>query len=144
MFEDLRTDQVIIWCMRSRIKPEPELIECIKLKHYLDYLQEKGKVLFYSKIAQETWTTSRKQLIKNKATGIHPGVSDYVIIIKANKVLNGSRQVLFLEMKQAKGKLSKAQDIFLNLIHGSDTIGQVAYSYQEAKKWLQFIISEMN
>lgn len=148
MFEDLNDSKIVVWCMKNRIKPDPELIECIKLKHYLDHLKDKGDILFYSKLAQETWTKSRKQLIKNKATGIFPGVSDYVIIIKAER-LKSSNQVLFLEMKRKnekskKGVLSPSQKNFLSLIQGSDTLGEVCYGYQEAKKWLNFIIKKLN
>lgn len=67
-----------------------------------------------------------KEAGRLKAEGVLSGVSD-IIILTHNKVI-------FLEMKNAKGKLSKAQKDFNENVEYLGFISLVAYSASEASE----------
>lgn len=104
-----------------------EEAECVALVDYLSILETQGKILLFTHVSNETYTTSWKQKHKNKRMGVRSGVPDYIIITPTT--------VLFLEMKRLKGGVvSTAQKEWLRACGGKKTISALCRGFDEAKK----------
>ena len=115
--------------------PIPILSEYQEQCLLVQYLELKG--LLFSKIAQETFTRSWGIKMKNKMSGVRPGVPDMIIILPTQKLL-------FIEMKRSKGgRLSPEQDKWikeLNNCHG--VIATEAHGFEEAKNIIDHLLKE--
>lgn len=60
---------------------------------FVQWLELKG--LKFSSVPNSTWTSSIKQKVRNKATGLRPGLPDLLVIVGGSLV--------FIEMKRVKG-----------------------------------------
>lgn len=104
---------------------------------------------------QEMWTPSWNQKRKQKAEGSRKGLCDYLVIIPAERSMNGRQLTLWIELKQQKKQLKRKSnrgDVgdfvpvndatpeqleFLALINKSqDTAGEVCYGWVEARDFV--------
>ena len=69
--------------------------ECVYLAKIL-----KSKNILFSKLAQEIWTPSYNQIMKQKSEGMAKWVPDYMIILITK---TGKKELCFIEMKKIKG-----------------------------------------
>lgn len=70
----------------------------------------KSKDLLFSHLPLNTWTRSYKQLAMNKASGVHKGVPDYVIVVP-------EKGVIFVELKREfGGKVSSEQKEWISAL----------------------------
>ena len=95
--------------------------------------QEQGKVILYSKLAQETYTKFITVKRRNRMEGLVEGVPDLLIILKD--------RVLFIEMKRVKKahpKTTPAQLAWQEALNGTmgNVFATVAYGYEEAKVFI--------
>lgn len=87
-----------------------EHIEAAKLASWLEVQKQLGKVLEYSKVSQETYTSSWNQKRKNRVEGVKKGVPDYIIITP--------KMLLFCELKrQQGGKVSDDQEVWIKTLN---------------------------
>lgn len=111
----------------GRIVPT-EHQESVALATYLEFLVTQGKVLLYTKTAQETWTRSWSQKTKNRTEGVKPGLPDYLIVLPDGKLL-------VIELKRFKGgTVSEQQKLWietLNTVPGVTAV--VCKGFDEAK-----------
>ena len=92
---------------------------------YLEGLKLNKKIIVYSKIPSETYTTSWKQKGKNKSEGVHRGVPDYIIVTP--------NTVIFCELKTEKGGVvSPDQKIWIESLEGKTVKAFVAKGHKEA------------
>ena len=99
--------------------------------------------LKYTAIPNNTYTKSWNQKLKNKRMGLHPGLSDLLVLVSPEKSKDGAGYALFVEMKRVKGgvqsKSQKAWETALNglrtpyvqyyLCHGADEAIKVVSHY---------------
>lgn len=95
----------------------------------VQYLELKG--LLFSKLAQETFTKSWGIKMKNKMSGVRPGVPDMLIILPNQKLL-------FIEMKKLKGGHTSPEQIrwIKELNNCKGVIAFVAHGFEEAKQFI--------
>lgn len=116
--------------MRNELPPISEYEECLVFVEYLKLMQSSNKVLLYSHIPNETYTTSWNQKIKNKQMGVVPGIPDYIVITH--------KQIVFVEMKRLKGnKSSKAQDEWIKTLNAIGIPAKVCYGAGEAIEFIE-------
>jgi hypothetical protein len=107
-----------------------EYEECKVFVQYLKLKQASKRVLLYSHIPNETYTTSWNQKIKNKQMGVVPGIPDYLVITR--------NKIIFVEMKRVKGnKSTPAQDVWINTLNSLGTPAKVCYGADEAIKFVE-------
>lgn len=118
--------------IKQIIRSEEE--ECIALVAYLNILQRQKKIITYTHIPNETYTTSWNQKRKNKAMGVASGFPDYVIL--------GNTRMIFIEMKREKGgAVSIEQKLWLELLNGyAGTVAVVAKGFKEAERYLSALL----
>lgn len=80
---------------------KPCLTEYEEMKTFVQYLELKG--LLFSKIAQETYTPSWGQKVKNKMSGLRKGVPDMMIVLPS--------KLLFVEMKRVSGGITSPEQL---------------------------------
>lgn len=104
------------------------------LAQYLELLKTQGKIVLYSHIPNETFTSSWNVKRKNKAEGVRPGVPDYIVV--------GRDGLLFIELKSKTGRVSLEQQHWLDSLNGAsrDVIAHVAMGFDQAKQYLDFWI----
>lgn len=108
----------------SEVMPT-EYQECLAFVDYLETLKSQGKILLYSHIPNETYTTSWSAKGKNRAMGVHKGFPDYIIITNAD--------IVCVEMKRRKeGKVSVEQEEWIEALNGVDVPSRVCYGAEEA------------
>lgn len=107
--------------------PKIELTEYQEQCLLVQYLEIKG--LMFSKLAQETFTKSWGIKMKNKMSGVRPGVPDMLVILPNHKLL-------FIEMKRAKGgRTSPEQVKWIKALNDCKEVTAVeAHGFEEAKK----------
>lgn len=99
--------------------------ECIIFVNFLLDCMQKGLILNFSHISNETYTKFWTVKIKNKKMGVRQGIPDYVIITTKN--------VLFIEMKRKKGGVvSKTQMEWIEQLGSVNIPAYVAYGADEA------------
>jgi hypothetical protein len=114
----------------TKIKSPLEYEEQVKLTQYLTALQQIGKVVFFSHLAQSTFTKSFTVQAKNKASGVRKGVPDLIIII--------DKQLLFIEMKRLKGgKVEPEQAIWNQKLKEAGQNAFICKGFEEAKKFIE-------
>ena len=93
----------------------------------VQYLELKG--FLFSKPAQETFTRSWSIKMKNKMSGVRPGVPDMLIILP-------TKRLLFIEMKRSKGgRISPEQIKWIKELNECNGVIAVeAHGFDEAKK----------
>ena len=101
------------------------------------------QALKYTAIPNNTYTKSWNQKLKNKRMGLHPGLSDLLVLVSPEKSKDGAGYALFVEMKRVKGgvqsKSQKEWEAALNglrtpyvqyyLCHGADEAIKVVSHY---------------
>lgn len=116
--------------MATKASLPTENEECYALVEYLDILREKGDVLLFSHIPQETFTKNWAVKAKNKRLGVRRGVPDYVIVHK-----NG---VMFIEMKRVKlGKVRKEQREWIDAFNDTGVPAAVCMGFDQAKEFIE-------
>lgn len=112
----------------------PEEQECIPLVQYLELLKSSKKVLLYSHVASETYTTSWRQKYKNKINGVRSGIPDYLVIFP--------KTILFLEMKRVKGGVvSPSQKEWIAALQNREgVVAVVAKGFNQAKEVIDIIV----
>lgn len=111
--------------------------ESIRFAGYLLKLQRQGDISVYTHVPNETYTTSWNQKKKNRQKGVRAGTPDYIIVIKGI--------VVFLEMKRIKGGVvSPDQKQWLEALDNKITISTIAKGYEEAKKFIDNILTRSN
>ena len=108
-----------------------EFQEQVMLVQWLDLMGLK-----YSSIPNSTWTSSIKQKVRNKQSGLRPGLPDLLIALPGTGLL-------FIELKRTKqGVVSKAQQDWIDTINSCP--GAQAYvckGFEAAKAVIeQFIV----
>jgi hypothetical protein len=100
----------------------------------VDYLELKG--LLFSKTAQETFTRSWGQKMKNKASGLRKGLPDMFIFIQSNQSASGKPELLAIEMKRTKNsKTGDEQRVWIeSLACVEGVFATVCYGFDDAKK----------
>jgi len=114
--------------MAELIPTEDE--ECLALVDYLELLKSMGKIVVFTHTANETYTKSWNQKIRNKRQGVRSGIQDYIIITPNN--------VLFLEMKRLKGSTtSQAQKDWYEAVNATGKAkAAICKGFTEAKEWI--------
>jgi hypothetical protein len=111
-----------------------EYHECVSLAQYLAILERQGRVIVYSHTAQETFTKSNIQKLKNKRMGVKPGVPDYIVVTKD--------RVLFIEMKRVKGEKPRETQIrWLEAVRGKLAVSKCCYGFDQAKEFIESNLS---
>lgn len=112
-----------------------EYQECLLLVDYLNILKAQGKIIAYTHIPNETYTTSWSVKRKNKALGVSSGFPDYIILTRD--------KIIFLEMKREKAGLISDKQIkwLLNLDSYDNTIARAAHGFKKAKKLIDEVLS---
>lgn len=107
---------------------KPEEIIARQVTELLELLKTQGKVLAFTHVSNETWTSSWKQKHKNKAMGVRSGIPDYVIVFP--------EKVLFLELKREKGGVvSTTQKKWIAALSNNQRVEvAVAKGFEEAEK----------
>jgi len=112
----------------GNVKPDilTEYQEQCLLVQYLE-----AKKIKFSKIAQETFTRDWGTKMKNKLSGLRPGLPDMLIILP--------KKLLFIEMKRTKGGSVKPdQKEWIEELNKIDNVyAFVAKGYEEAKKIIE-------
>jgi VRR-NUC domain len=99
--------------------------ECSRFAAWLD-----ANKYLYSHLPLSTFTRSLSVKAKNKRLGVRPGVPDYVIVLKAGRVV-------WVEMKRQKGgQVSVEQKIWLVRLNDSGTPAKVCEGFEVAKHWI--------
>ena len=61
--------------------------------------------------------------MNNKRLGVRPGIPDYLVIVPAVKCITGFNQLIFIEMKKAKGGVvSMEQKIWVQALDSCDGV----------------------
>ena len=103
--------------------------EARALARYLLILQRMGKLLLYSHIPHETYTTSWAVKRRNVLEGVRMGVPDYIVII--------GNKVLFIELKRLKGgTVSAEQKEWITHLQGKETEARVCKGFDQAKAFI--------
>lgn len=107
--------------------------EAIALTHYLNFLQDQGKIILFSHITNETYTRSWAAGKKRKSMGLRPGVPDFLILTKT--------KILFLELKRKKGgKLSLEQKHWLEELAKRGATVDTCLGFDHAKQFVDSAI----
>lgn len=114
-----------------------EYQECLWLREYLDILKAQGKIIAYTHVPNETYTTSWSAKRKNKAMGVAKGFPDYVILARGTMV--------FIEMKATKkGKISIEQENWIEYLDKySNMAARVCFGFEDAKEFLESQLQEI-
>lgn len=101
----------------------------------VDWLSMKG--LKFSKIAQDTWTPSFTQRMRQKIEGIHKGIPDYLVVLPPHKDCAMSN-LLFIELKRTKrGIVSPEQKEWIETLN--NCLGVEARICKGADEAIEFI-----
>ncbi len=108
---------------------DPILTEYQEQCLLVQYLELKGYL--FSKLAQETFTRSWGTKMKNKMSGVRPGVPDMLIILP-------NKKLLFIEMKRSVGGRTSPEQIkwIQELNECKGVIAVEAHGFEEAKKFV--------
>ena len=104
---------------------------------YLTIQLKLGKVIEFTKTAQETFTRSWSQKNKNKAEGVRSGIPDFVILTPA--------YLIFVEMKRRKKSLSRVsegQKVWVNGIENLCGVcrARICYGADEAIEFVDELL----
>lgn len=111
-----------------------EYDECIALVEYLDILMRQQKVVSYTHVPNETYTTSRTQKRKNMMMGVAKGFPDYVIILRD--------KLVFIEMKREKNSTTSPEQKFWieELNKQGGVFAEVCRGFNEAKDFIDEMV----
>jgi len=114
---------------------QSEHIECQMFSRYLKSINA-----IYTKVANEIWTPSIKQIMFQKSEGMNWGCPDYIIMIRC---ISWKRKLVLLEMKRKKGwVVSAKQKIRIDTLLECWINATVCKWAMEAIKYIQRIIAE--
>lgn len=102
-----------------------------RLVTYLGILFEAGRVLKFTAIPNNTYTPSKRQMVKNRDMGLRQGLCDLLV---AGRCADGANRLLFLEMKREDGgRLKPEQKEWIRVLNSClETEAVVASGYDEA------------
>ncbi len=140
--------------MKNSIFKESIATEYQEQVALVEYLEIKG--LKFSKLAQETFTRSWQVKMKNKMSGVRPGVPDMMIVIPERnakefmgiKMSPGAAvipsRLLFIEMKRSKGgTVSEEQKKWLTELNKClGVVAVVCKGFDEAKKVIENLLNQ--
>jgi hypothetical protein len=123
--------------------------EAIEQAEFVKYLRLKG--IRFSALTQDTpaghkeygvWKPHYQTLKKNKALGCMPGVPDMIVM----PIIDHKQYLLFVEMKKAKGKVSKEQKEWIDAINKveGNVVAKVCYSSGEAIDFIEDLLTKPN
>lgn len=129
--------------MKTNNKTISEHEEAKVLASFLAILLKTNKIITFSKVMQETYTTSWGIKMKQKAEGVQKGIPDYVILAKD--------KIIFLELKKQKGKrgglngshISEEQQLWidtLNNYQSKEIVATIAHGADEAISFIKLHI----
>lgn len=126
--------------MRSIYKKNGCLNEHEESKVFAQWLKlmyKQGKIIEFTKTAQETFTKSFATMGKNKAEGVRPGLPDYIIVLRTG--------VLFVELKSKDGGVvSDNQKRWIFALNERDGVeARVCKGADEAIAFVQEYIDDM-
>lgn len=106
-----------------------EYDEQCALVEYLEILWKQRKILMFTALPNNTWTTSWKQKMKNVMQGIKKGFPDICVITKS--------KVIFIEMKRSVGgQISADQKAWIEAFNSVGTDAVVCKGFSEAKQFV--------
>lgn len=118
---------------REKTKYPFEIHEQIAVVEYLEILKNKGKIILYSALPNNTYTRSWNQRRKGKLEGVRQGVPDILVVTP--------KTLFFIEMKRVKGgQVSKEQKEWIEAINKAGVPAKVCKGFDEAKKFIDEII----
>jgi hypothetical protein len=83
----------------------------------------------FTAIPNSTYTTSIKQKMKNKRTGLRPGFPDMVVIV--------NKKIICIEMKRTRGgTLTPEQKIWIEALNYAGVPTRVCKGFEEAKAFV--------
>lgn len=101
----------------------------------LSIYQEQGRIVLYSKLAQETYTKFITVRRRNRMEGLVEGVPDMIVVLK--------NKVLFIEMKREKikgvyPKTTPAQKAWVEALNNTNgnVFAKVCYGFEMAKAFI--------
>lgn len=117
-------------------QPTEYQIQC-QVVEYLELLKTQKKVVLFTAIPNSTFTKSWIVKMKNKRSGVRPGLCDLFIITP--------HKAFFLELKREKGGVvSKEQTDWIGALNRVGIIAGVAKGFDEAKEVIDTIINPNN
>jgi hypothetical protein len=113
-------------------QPSEYSIQC-QVVEYLELLKTQGKVVLFTAIPNSTFTKSWAVKMKNKKSGVRPGLCDLFIIT--------STMAFFLELKREKGGvLSPEQKKWIEAIAQAGIPAFVAKGFNQAKNTIDALL----
>jgi hypothetical protein len=100
---------------------------------YLEILKSQNVVTQFSSIPNSTFTRSWSQKMKNKKSGVRPGLPDLFILIES--------EAFFVELKTEKGTLQATQKEWIRNLDKSSTKAYIVTSLEEFKVLIYDIVS---
>lgn len=108
-----------------------EIHEQMAFVDYLELLKAQGKILLYTALPNNTYTTSWKQRVKHNREGVRRGFPDVVILTAHTK------KILFVEMKRVKGGTVKPeQKEWIEGLNACGGVARVCRGFEEAKEFI--------
>jgi len=111
--------------------------------NFVDWLELQN--LKFTSIPNSTWTTSIKQKVNNKKSGLRAGLPDLLIIIPKEKSKIPRAGLLFVEMKKVgtyKSALKQHQLDWIDSLNEIDNVeAKICYGYDDAVEFvLEFLV----
>lgn len=111
-----------------------EIDEQANVVKYLELLKNMGRVVVYSAVPNNLWSTSWSQKMKQKKLGVKSGVPDLIVVTP--------KTTFFIEMKRKKsGRVKEEQDEWITAINHTGVPARVCFGYEEAKKFIDEMLS---
>lgn len=114
--------------------PRDEFGEQQTFVHYLQLMQNKGFVVKYTAIPNNTWTPSDAQKNKNKELGLRAGFPDLIIVLHCS--------VVCVEMKVSPNKLTPEQALWGQALNEAGVQTVCCYGFEAAKQFIDGAIAE--
>ena len=110
-----------------------EIDEQVAVIEYLEFLKSCGKVVIFTALPNNTYTTSWSQKAKLVKEGVRKGYPDICVVLKDI--------VFFMEMKRIKGgTVSAAQKEWIKALESANVPVRVCKGFDEAKEWIDLMI----
>lgn len=122
----------------------PTPLERDEQRRVVQWCEDRG--LKFSSIPNSTYTTSHRQKMLNRITGLRPGLPDLLVLIAPHQSRDGRGYMLMVEMKRPRGgKVTEEQRAWIAAINGlgCDQIESVvAHGADEAIEYLSGYLNE--